>query len=301
MKDQEKELPAQGDPKSAPLPGGLYVVGTPIGNREDLGFRALRVLRSANWVAAEDTRETRKLLEHYGVSQELRALHEHSTNARIEELVQSLKDGAAGAYVSDAGTPGVCDPGPDLVAACARAGIPVYAVPGPSALAAILSVAGFPESAFTFHGFFPRERKDRDAFAARARAAGGVQVFYEAPHRVREGLAFLADAFPDAPLVVGRELTKRFETLYRATVREVAERLAKEEPRGEYALALLLPPAAEAPRGLAEEELRELVKELALLGASQKALVRVAMSHGMRKNEAYRLGLEFLEKGSGNP
>lgn len=249
-----------------------------------------------DWIAAEDTRETRKLLDHYGISVPLRALHEHSTRARIEELAESLRAGARGAYVSDAGTPGLCDPGAALVAACAQAGVPVYPVPGASALAALLSVAGFEESGFTFHGFFPREKKDREAWAVSAEAAGGIQVFYESPHRIREALRFLAERFPSGWLVVGRELTKRFETLYRGTCAELAERLDAEEPRGEYAIALALPPAAAPPAGLSGEDLRELVKELALLGAPQKALLKVGMSHGLRKNDAYKLSLEFLEK-----
>ena len=273
------------------LASGLYVVATPIGNLEDLGFRALRVLQHASWIAAEDTRQTRKLLDHYGLSTKLRSLHEHSTNARIEELVTSLKGGAVGAYVSDAGTPGLCDPGPSLVAACVRMGIPVFPVPGASAALALLSVSGFSESAFHFYGFFPREKKEREEWAAKTAAAGGLAIFFESPHRIQGALAFLAERFPEAPLVVGRELTKRFETVSRGTCGDLAESLGKEEPSGEYVLALHLPAGAEKA-GLETGEIEALVKELALLGAPQKALVRAAMSHGMRKNEAYRLALE---------
>lgn len=283
------------------LSRGLYVVATPIGNLEDLGFRALRVLEHATWIAAEDTRETRKLLDHYGVKGTLHSLHEHSTRARVNELVESLQNGGVGAYVSDAGTPGLCDPGAALVQACAAAMIPVYPVPGASALVSLLSVAGFEESAFAFHGFFPRENKDREAWAAKAVQVGGLQAFFESPHRARETLQFLARFFPEAPLVVGRELTKRFETITRGSAQSVAEALAADEPRGEYVMALLLPAAGEVRAGLPEEEIQKLVKELAQLGAGQKVLLKTAMSHGMRKNEAYKLSLEALEKPASNP
>ena len=202
---------------------------------------------------------------------------------------------------SDAGTPGLCDPGSALVAACVQEGISVYPVPGASALAALLSVAGFSEAGFTFHGFFPRENRDRAAWAEKALGAGGLHLFYESPHRVRSTLTFLAERFPEAPLVVGRELTKRFETLSRGLCSELERKLGKEEPRGEYALALLLPPALEPKAGLQEEEIRALVKELAELGASRKVIQRTAMSHGLRKNEAYKLSLECLEKTQEKP
>jgi 16S rRNA (cytidine1402-2'-O)-methyltransferase len=297
MKEQPEERRQPVVPKALEkLAPGLYVVGTPIGNLEDLSYRAFRVLSNVDWVGAEDTRETRKLLDHYGIHKETRALHEHSTKARLDELIASLKSGASAAYVSDAGTPGVCDPGAALVAACAAEGIGVYPVPGASAVASLLSIAGFEESAFRFSGFFPREKKDREAWAA---AAGGLELFYESPHRIRAALEFLATHFPAAPLVVGRELTKRFETVTRGSAREVFEAIGVEEPRGEYALALLLPPKAEATGALAEGELRELVKELAALGAPQKALLRVGISHGLRKNEAYKLSLEALENQAG--
>jgi 16S rRNA (cytidine1402-2'-O)-methyltransferase len=269
-------------------------VATPIGNLEDLGFRALRLLKECDWVAAEDTRESRKLLEHYGARPRLFSLHEHSSREKIAELVSLLKGGQAGAYISDAGTPGLCDPGADLVNACVAEGIPVVPVPGPSAVAALLSVSGFKEAAFFFHGFFPREKKEREEWARKA--AGGVHLFYESPHRIQESLAFFALRFPSSSMVVGRELTKRFETITRGTCQSVGESLGAEEPRGEYVLALELPKREGEASGLKPEEIRELVKELAQIGASQKVLVRVATSHGMRKNEAYKLALDLLEK-----
>jgi 16S rRNA (cytidine1402-2'-O)-methyltransferase len=274
---------------------GLFVVATPIGNLEDVSFRALRVLKECDWVAAEDTRESRKLLDHYGISARLYSLHEHSSPEKVEELVSLLKSGQAGAYVSDAGTPGLCDPGADLVAACAAGGVPVCPVPGPSALTALLSVCAFKEPNFSFHGFFPREKKEREEWAKGARGVGGAHLFYESPHRVQGALEFLSQFFPGCPLVVGRELTKRFETITRGTCQSVAGELGSQEPRGEYALALLLPRSEEASAGLLPAEISALVKELALLGASQKVLVRAGTSHGLRKNEAYKLALEAIQ------
>lgn len=301
MKDPAPESPAQKPDTERPLEPGLYMVGTPIGNLEDLGFRALRALRAARVVAAEDTREAAKLLAHYGIQTKVVSIHENSTKSRIEELARALsEEQSVCAYVSDAGTPGLCDPGAELVKACVEAGVAVHPVPGASALMALLSVSGFRESGFRFHGFFPRERKDRDAFAKGAAAEGGAHFFFESPHRIHACLEFLAGAFAQAPIVVGRELTKRFETITRGTCAEVAAELLAKEPRGEYALGLSLPAAAEGQGALKEAEVVELVKELALLGAGQKVLVRVAMSHGMRKNEAYRLALELLSKTVGN-
>lgn len=294
--DRETDPPtdSQKGPELAP---GLYMLGSPIGNLEDLGFRALRVLKQAKWVAAEDTRETGKLLAHFGIHTKLVSVHEHTTRSRIEELVSSLAEGpAVCAYLSDAGTPGLCDPGAELVNACAEAGVTVFPVPGASALMALVSVSGFRESAFRFEGFFPREKAEREAWAKAAVGGGGLQFFFESPHRIQGCLEFLAGHFPSAPLVVGRELTKRFETITRGSCASVFAEIGEVEPRGEYVLGLSLPAAEGGSTGLKEEELREFVKELAQLGAGQKVLVKAAMSHGMRKNEAYRLALELLEK-----
>jgi 16S rRNA (cytidine1402-2'-O)-methyltransferase len=281
-KDQEKLLP------------GLYMVSTPIGNLEDLTFRAVRVLMNAHWVAAEDTRESRKLLDSQGISTELISLHEHSGPKKIAELVARLKAGETGAYVSDAGAPGLCDPGAELVAAAAAAGVGVYPIPGASAPVALLSVCGFAASDFSFHGFFPREK--REEFLRKIGGRGGLQLFFESPHRIKECLKALDKRYSEKQIVVGRELTKKFETLYRGTVAVVAERINAEEPRGEYVLALDLGEAPEERLGLSEAETRALLSELAALGSSQKTLTRVAMSHGVAKNAAYALALEILGK-----
>lgn len=270
------------------------MVSTPIGNLEDLSFRAVRVLKHAHWVAAEDTRESRKLLDSQAISTELVSLHEHSGPKKVAELVERLKAGETGAYVSDAGTPGLCDPGADLVAAASAAGIAVYPIPGASAPVALLSVSGFAGSDFSFHGFFPREK--REEFLKGLGSRGGLHLFFESPHRIKECVRALAKNYPEKQIVIGRELTKKFETIYRGSVVAVAERIAAEEPRGEYVLALALGSAPAERVGLSEADTRALLSELASLGANQKTLTRVAMSHGIAKNAAYALALEILGK-----
>jgi 16S rRNA (cytidine1402-2'-O)-methyltransferase len=277
---------------------GLYMVATPIGNLEDMSFRAVTALKRADWIAAEDTRETKKLLAAHGIATATVSLHQHSGPRKVAELIEKLKAGEIGAYVSDAGTPGISDPGAELAAAARAAGVPVHPVPGASAPAALLSVAGFPETAFTFHGFFPRERKERMAWLAQAQASGvAVHVFFESPHRFADALDFLAAQAPQTELVVGRELTKKFETIRAGTVAELAEIYAAEEPRGEYVLALRLPAQDSAENeGAAEAKARALLTELAGLGASQKVLTQVGIGLGLAKNRAYALSLEILQK-----
>ncbi|MGE3262277.1 MAG: 16S rRNA (cytidine(1402)-2'-O)-methyltransferase [Bacteriovoracia bacterium] len=285
MKDQAEDR----------LAPGLYMVATPIGNLEDLSFRALRTLKQADWIAAEDTRETKKLLNAYDLVTATVSLHEHSGPRKVAELVERLKTGGTGAYVSDAGTPGISDPGAELAAAARAAGISVYPVPGASAPVALLSIAGFNETAFAFHGFFPRENAARKEWLEKA-SLGGVHVFFESPYRIVETLLFLEKEKPEAELIVGRELTKKFETVTAGNAGAVAEILRKEEGRGEYVIGLKLPvPPPESEEDLAEKT-SILLRELAELGGNQKLLTRVAMSHGLPKNRAYALSLEILKK-----
>lgn len=273
----------------------LYMVATPIGSLEDLSFHALRVLKQCDWIAAEDTRETKKLLAAYEINTATVSLHQHSGARKVGELVERLKGGQRGAYVSDAGTPGISDPGAELAAAARAAGIPVHPVPGASAPVALLSVAGFAETAFTFHGFFPREKRDRLAWLEQARSSGiQVHLFFESPHRFREALAFLNETSPEAELVVGRELTKKFETIRAGAVAELNRIYQGEEPRGEYVLALRFP-AAETDEQVVEDKVKALLAELAALGASRKVLTRVGISQGLAKNRAYALSLELLD------
>ena len=218
------------------MPGTLYVVATPIGNLEDVTLRALRILRDVSVIAAEDTRRTARILQHYSISTRTTSLHEHNERSKTPALIARLLAGESVALVSDAGTPVVSDPGASLIAAAHAAGIRVEPVPGPSAVIAALSVCGFPEGEFTFVGFPPIRSKDRNRFFSRLSAERRTLVFYETPHRIRGCLADMLDVFGDRDLLVAREITKVHETL---VVKPISWHLtALSEPRGEYTLVL---------------------------------------------------------------
>ena len=214
------------------------MVATPIGNLEDLSARALRILREADAVVSEDTRTTMKLLSHHDIRKPMIAWFQHSPPRRLEEILRRLKAGQSLALVTDAGTPGVSDPGAKLVDAALEAGVKVVPVPGPSAVAAAAGVCGFDVDAFHFAGFLPRKPgKRRKALQALA----GLEVtliLYESPHRVAETLEDMLSALGDRRMTLCRELTKVHEEVWRTTVAKAAERYRKEEPRGEFTLAI---------------------------------------------------------------
>jgi 16S rRNA (cytidine1402-2'-O)-methyltransferase len=282
MKDQEK------------LPAALYMVSTPIGNLEDITLRALRILKDSDCLAAEDTRESKKLLEAHGITREIQALHAHSSEKQVAHLAEKIEQGQSVAYISDAGTPGLCDPGAELVRECFDRNLEVVPIPGASALLSALAVSGFLEPDFQFHGFFPRENKEREEILERLRIQGGRHFFYESPHRFLQFLNLLNEKFPAETLLVAREVTKKFETISKGTVAEIAEKLSKIECRGEYVVALEL----EAAKGnsVRESEIKAHLKELISLGAGQKILTRVAMQMGMAKNAAYDLALSLIKE-----
>ena len=215
-------------------PGTLSVVATPIGNLGDITERAVATLRASDVVCCEDTRVTAKLLAAYEIKVSLLSLHEHSDDATIAKVVHLLEEGKQVSYVSDAGTPGISDPGGKLVAAVAAAGIRVVPIPGPSAMTAALSIAGFPTEPFVFLGF-PPHKKGRNTFFADVAAREDAVVLYESTHRIMKTLA----ALPQARVaLVGRELTKLHETLYRGTVAEVTAQLEKTSSKGEFVIVL---------------------------------------------------------------
>jgi 16S rRNA (cytidine1402-2'-O)-methyltransferase len=224
----------------------LHVLATPIGNLEDLSARALRILREADAVVSEDTRTTLKLLTHHGIRKPVIAYFQHSPPRRLEEIVRRLREGKTLALVTEAGTPGVSDPGSKLVEAALEAGVAVSPLPGPSALASAVSVSGFPADAFYFGGFLPRKPgKRRKAFAAVA----GLEVtlvFFESPHRVAASLEDMLGTLGDRRMTLCRELTKKHEEVRRTTVSKALERFRAEEPRGEFTLVVEGLPA-EAP------------------------------------------------------
>lgn len=220
------------------MPGTLYMVATPIGNLEDVTFRAVRVLKEVSAVACEDTRVTRKLLQHLGIGTPMVALHEHSDERALERLVARLEAGESLAYVSDAGTPGVNDPGGKLVEFAFARGLAVVPVPGPSALSAAISVCGFPMDDFTYLGFVPH-KKGRETFFKDVAARETPSVFFESTHRMEKTMEALAmHLAPGRRLFIGRELTKLHETLYRGTVDEVRAALQATSWKGEFVVII---------------------------------------------------------------
>ncbi len=275
---------------SAVSAGTLYVVATPIGNLKDITQRALEVLAQVDWIAAEDTRHTRQLLAHYGISRPLISLHAHNERARTAQLLTRLQAGETGALVSDAGTPLISDPGATLVQQLRGAGVCVLAVPGPSALVAALSVAGLPTDRFAFEGFLPAKPGARKKALEGLKGLGHTLVFYEAPHRLLATLEAMQTVWGAAhPAVVVRELTKRFESVQGDTLGAVLTHFSAhpDEVRGEC--VIVLGPDAEdaSTHGLnAEQVLRDLLAE----GMTPKAAAQLASRWlGVRRNAAYQL------------
>ncbi|MGE5179024.1 MAG: 16S rRNA (cytidine(1402)-2'-O)-methyltransferase [Bacteroidota bacterium] len=219
-----------------PAPGTLYLVGTPIGNVEDLSPRARRLLESVDLIAAEDTRHTKGLLDRFGLRRPMVSYHDHNKDERTPELIGRLREGASVAVVSDAGSPGISDPAFTLVRAAAAEGLDVVPVPGPSSAICALEVSGLPTDRFAFEGFLPRKAGKRRARIEELRRDPRTLIFFESPHRLRVALADLAEAWGDRPASISRELTKKFEETRRGTLRELLAWVASSPPRGEFVL-----------------------------------------------------------------
>lgn len=220
------------------MPGTLYIVATPIGNLEDISLRALRVLKEADLIAAEDTRRTKKLLAHYHIATPLTSYYDEIERGKAVELVKQLENGKNIALVSDAGTPTLSDPGFRLVREAIRAGVPVVPVPGASALLAVLSASGLPTDRFVFEGFLPAKRRERREKLQGVAHEPRTLVFYEAPHRLRDTLADMLEILGDREAVFGREVTKAYEEFVRGSLREAIASVERKEPRGEITLAV---------------------------------------------------------------
>jgi 16S rRNA (cytidine1402-2'-O)-methyltransferase len=271
------------------MTGTLHVVATPIGNLEDITLRALRVLREVAVIAAEDTRRTAKLLAHYGISTPTLSFHEHNARTRVPQLIGRLIAGESVAVVSDAGTPGVSDPGLELVQACAREGIAVNPVPGPSAVLAALVASGFPAAPVSFVGFPPARSKDRSAFWTEISTTKATVILFEAPHRVRASLEEAATYLGNRLLCIGRELTKIHQEFLRGTAVDLADRLS--EPRGEFTIVISPPSEQEAPmmelpdsEGLSGE-FRHLTESGGL--TRRQAITRLARKYDTPAREVY--------------
>jgi len=273
--------------------GTLFLVATPIGNLEDITLRAIRILRDVDLIAAEDTRHSRKLCAHFGISTPLTSFFEHNEQAKGERLLAALRSGQNVALISDAGTPAIADPGFVLVRRCREEGIPVTAVPGPSAAVAALSITGLPTDRFAFEGYLPaRSKGRRDAFR---RVAGEERtvIFYEAPHRLKSSLADLvAELGSGREVAVVRELTKIHEELLRGRAEEVLEEVSgREKVRGEIVL-LVAPAQVDAvPERSLKEVLEERLKESTR--PPKQVVKEVAKEFGLPGSEVYEAYLEM--------
>lgn len=272
------------------MAGTLYVVATPLGNLEDITLRALRVLKEVDAIAAEDTRHSRKLLAHYGIATPLTSYHDHVERTRAPRLVERLKAGEDIALISDAGTPGIADPGYRLVRAAIDAGVRVVPIPGPSVVIAGLSVAGVPTDRFAFEGFVPARAAARRAFFERLQAEERTIVCFEAGRRLAASLQDLAEVLGDRSLVVAREVTKLFEDFVRGSARELAARASDLTPRGE--VTLFIAPGAEPAAATSEADIRAAVERLRAEGLHLKEIAkRVAKQSGWSARDVYRIGL----------
>lgn len=270
------------------MAGKLVLVGTPIGNLSDFSPRAAEALQSGDVIAAEDTRVTRKLLTHFDIKNQLVSYHEHNKHERGEELCRRMEQGETVVLVSDAGMPAISDPGEHLVALCHQRGIPVTAVPGPTAMATALALSGLPVGRFTFEGFLSTTQRVRREHLTSLKAEPRTMVFYEAPHKLLATLQDLLAAFGDRRMAVARELTKLHEEVQLTTLAQAAAHYAETPPRGEFVLVIegaAPPAAAEVTPADAVALARRYVAE----GASpSEAARRAAAETGLRKGEIYK-------------
>jgi 16S rRNA (cytidine1402-2'-O)-methyltransferase len=281
-------------PKSTPLDPGptLYLVATPIGNLEDITLRALRVLKGVDLIACEDTRQTQKLLNHYGIATRTSSYHEHNEVTKAAQLIVDLEGGAKIALVSDAGMPGISDPGFRLIALAIRHHVPVVPIPGASAFLAALVASGLPTDSFRFSGFLPAKRGERRTLLEAIRTSPRTQVFYEAPHRVIETLEHIVEVLgPDRHVVVAREVTKLHEEFLRGRAVEILATLNScGDVKGEITLLIAKPEetaqSPAAPRVSVRRRVEQIVSEEKV--DEKAALKRVAKEMGVSKSEAYR-------------
>ena len=276
-----------------PKPATLYVVGTPIGNLEDITFRAVRILQTVDLIASEDTRHTGKLLQHFQIKAPQVSYHDHNRNSRIPELLGQLSAGKAIAIVTDAGMPGISDPGYELVKACVEAGIPVVPIPGACAAITALSASGLPTEQFVFEGFLPAKGQHRLARLEFLQAEARTIIFYEAPHRLRQTLEDLAEVLgKDRQVVLARELTKLHEEFWHGTIGDATLHYSEREPQGEYTLVVAgLPPAL--PQ-LSQAELKAELQQLMAQGISRSQASRqLAKVTSLPRRQLYQLTLSI--------
>lgn len=275
--------------------GTLYVCATPIGNLGDITLRVLEVLREVNLIAAEDTRHSRKLLDHFGITTHLTSYHEHNEKGKAQELVGRLQNGDAVALISDAGMPGISDPGKEIIQLCSEEGIPVDVLPGANAGLTALVLSGMLNDHFLFHGFLPSHSGTRKKELTNYAQLPFTQIFYEGPHRLVDTLQDLLEVFGDREAAVVREITKLHQSIHKGTIQELLAEFRQNSPRGEICL-LTAPYIATLPTGGAEEWRKE-VGELVLKGLKpNEAMKQVGKKYGVSKREVYQAVLSENEE-----
>ena len=279
---------------SQPLAPGLYLVATPIGNLADITLRALAVLSRANVIFCEDTRHSRTLTAHYGITTHLTPYHEHNATRERPKILAQLAAGRSVALISDAGTPLISDPGYKLVREAVEAGHHVESLPGPSAALVALTTSGLPTDAFFFAGFLPVKSTGRQTRARELQAVPSTLIFFEAPSRIAESLADLAAVFGPRPAAVARELTKRFETIERGPLDALAIAATKLEPRGEYVI-LIGPPVAGATT---DETIQAHLKTLLDTMTLRDAVRAATDAFGVPKSRVYDLAIKLRDAGT---
>ena len=283
-------------PSTALSAGTLYLVGTPIGNLEDMTFRAVRVLQQADLIAAEDTRHTGRLLQHFQINTPQTSYHEHNRQQRIPELLALLQAGQTVALVTDAGMPGISDPGYELVCACVESGVPVVPVPGPSAVVTAVAAAGLPTDRFVFEGFLPLKAKLRQARLEELKTEPRTIVLYESPHRLVKTLGELVSALGAARSVtLARELTKRYEEFWRGSLGEALAWCEEKPPKGEFVVAIAgaIPESDE----LSDADLLKALEDALSTGLSpSQASRQLAKETGISKRRIYDLSLSLGDR-----
>jgi len=275
------------------MAGTLYLVGTPIGNLEDMTFRAINTLKTVELIAAEDTRHTGKLLQYYDIVTPQISYHEHNRKQREPELIQQLEKGTSIALVTDAGMPGISDPGYDLVKVCVGAKIPVVPIPGVTAAITALAVSGLPTNRFVFEGFVPVKGKARQERLATLQQETRTIVLYESPHKLKQTLQDLAQSLGrDRALMLGRELTKFYEDFQYATLEEALSFYSKQVPKGEYTL-VIAGKEETAEMNLSVEEIRTELKQLLAQGVTRSQASRqLAAITSLSRQEIYQLSID---------
>ncbi len=281
--------------------GRLYLCATPIGNLEDITFRVVRTLKEADLIAAEDTRGSIKLLNHFGIKTPLTSYHEYNRIEKAHVLIQKMREGKNVALITDAGTPGISDPGEDLVRLSMEAGIEVTSLPGACACVTALTLSGLPSRRFCFEAFLPQDKKEKQEILGELKEETRTVILYEAPHRLKKTLRELYEALGERRITICRELTKRYETVFASTLSESLAYYEQNEPRGEYVIVMEGRSRSELRRREQEkwEELgvQEHVEHYEALGMARKEAMRqAAKDRGVSRREIYEQLLQDAQK-----